>query len=173
MAKFKDTAGHEWDVQMTVQGVKDVRDALELDLLDNAGRRGGVMGELASDPIKVCDVVFVLCRQQAEDAEVTSEDFGHSLGGNALAEATDALIEAYISFFRPHQRKALGKIRDKMGTLETMITREVEARLESGEMEKEMRAELEKGIQAERESRLTGGEKSTDTPASSESTPAP
>ena len=165
MASFKDTAGRDWTVDITVQTLKRIKSALNIDLLDNQGGKG-ILGQMAADPILVCDILYVACQDQAEKAGVSDEDFGSALGGDALQAGIDALLEAFIGFFPNRaQRAALGRAWEKMGKLTEMAIEAVQETLDSGQLEAQMKTEIG--------SQLTGGMKSIGTPASSESTPVP
>jgi hypothetical protein len=91
---FKDNAGREWRLSLNVSAARRVRDELSFDLLDVAES----VKRLASDPILLCDVIFVLCRDQAAERGVVDEDFGRAMAGDAIEAATDALIAEYVDF---------------------------------------------------------------------------
>lgn len=80
---------------------------------------GDIVARLADDPILLCDVLYVLCRQQAEERKITDEDFGRGLAGDALGEATKAMLAELADFFREPQRSAVKEAVAMLGRLET------------------------------------------------------
>ncbi|MEX2091388.1 MAG: hypothetical protein WD971_01860, partial [Pirellulales bacterium] len=60
-----------------------------------------------ADPVTLVDVLYVLILPQAEEKNVTDEQFASALGGDTLTEATTALLEALCDFFQEPQRTFL------------------------------------------------------------------
>ncbi|TWU12857.1 hypothetical protein CA54_16830 [Symmachiella macrocystis] len=139
MSKFTDNAGREWVFTITVDDVRRVRKKLEVDLLDV-----DVFPQLASDPILLADVLFVLCLPQADADGITDEDFGRGLGGDAIDEATEAVLDALVNFSRSAKRATLRKVIDKQKALEARGLEAAETYLASGQAEKEMDAAIKK-----------------------------
>ena len=139
MKTFKDNADRTWDVQINVAAIKRVRDLVDLDLLAAAAGGGAVIQKLAGDPILLCDVVYVLCKLQADERNVSDEEFGRAMAGDAIAEATTAVLEELGSFFpKGQQRDLLAKALRKLDKLEAMVFAATTEKLESDEMEREM-----------------------------------
>jgi len=140
MASFTDNAGRTWTVRIDVGAVKAVRDALDVDLMDVV--EGKLLEQLATDPVLLVDVLYVLCREQAEAQSVTDADFGRAIAGDVIDTAVDAFLEALVGFFPSRRRQLLAKARDKYRALETMILDEAERRLDSDELEQRLRQEM-------------------------------
>ena len=114
MAKFTDNAGREWVIESNVTAFKRVKSLAGVDLCDAVG--GDILQRLASETILLCDVLFAICKPQADERHVTDEDFGRALGGDSLASASSALIEAVVDFSPRHQsREALRLVLAKSG----------------------------------------------------------
>lgn len=103
MATFRDKDGRDWVVTINIGQAKRVRSELGTDILDIGP--GGFLEKMA-DPITICDVLFVLCREQCAKREMSDEDFGAMLVGDTIQAAVDCFIESLISFF-PSQRQML------------------------------------------------------------------
>ena len=93
MRTFKDNAGRTWSLTLNVWTVKKVRDLLAVDLLDlgESGNKPGLLVRLISDPVLLVDVLYVVCKDQADAAGITDEQFGRGIGakeGNAVSPAT-------------------------------------------------------------------------------------
>ena len=154
MRTFADTTGREWKVDVNVGTCKRVKTLLPgTDLLDVAG--GDLLCRLASDPILLCDVLYVVVKPQADAEGVSDEAFGQALGGDALEAATTALLEALSDFFPSAKRRVLQKALVKLRALENRVADAAEARLEGKALERELDALL-----------AGSGASSTDTPES-------
>lgn len=122
MAKFKDNAGREWVVDVNIATLKSVNTELGVDLLDASSNDGEILKRLYFDPMFLADVLFVVCRDQAGRAEVSDEDFGRGLAGDAIDDGHRALLDSLQSFFRnPNQRQAFAKALERMDTLEAKL----------------------------------------------------
>ena len=105
---FKDTEGRTWQVAITVADVKRVRSLLDIDLykLLDDGFKG--LGELVADPVALVDLVYVLCRPEADRRGVSDEDFGRAMAGDCIEDAVDAFLGALTDFFpNPRVRQSL------------------------------------------------------------------
>lgn len=149
MQTFTDTAGQAWNVDINILTVKNVKKYLGIDLLQPKIAMNRIV-----DPIALCDVLYVICRDQAESLGLSDEDFGRRMGGVALREGRDAFLEAYVNFtpdpkgqttIRELIEKAkavsdrmLGVLEKNMGKFDQAIENAVE------EFEKDVRKELGK-----------------------------
>ena len=105
MRQFTDTKERVWDVELNVRQMKRVRDVLGIDLVNviQAGKDGAVatdtLDRVANDPILLVDILWVLCEGQAKAAGVTDDDFGSSLAGDSISDATRAFLDELVDFF--------------------------------------------------------------------------
>lgn len=136
MHSFKDRDERAWNVELNVAQVRRVRDALGVNLLDVGN--GDMLADLAADPIALCDVLWVLCQQQAEAADITDEQFGRALVGDAIAEATDALLEELVDFFPSPRREVLRRVLSKVKEVDKRLQVRTEQLLEGGKLEQLM-----------------------------------
>ena len=124
MRTFQDNAGRTWTVTLNIWAVKKVRDLLGVDLLDLSGsgrtinptsaREGeelpdGLLCRLLADPILLVDVLYVVCKEQADGANVTDEQFGRSMAGDAIDAATRAFLEELADFTPSPRDRARAK----------------------------------------------------------------
>ena len=106
MRTFNDNAGRTWSLTLSVWTVKKVRDLLGVDLLDLGGesatgssdKKPGLLFRLIADPVLLVDVLYVVCRDQADEASVSDEQFGRAMGGDAIDAATKAFLEELADF---------------------------------------------------------------------------
>lgn len=157
MSKFTDNKGLEWTITVNVNTLKRVKSALSVDLLDVAG--GPLLQQIFSDPILLCDVIYVVCQPQADENKITDEQFGERLGGDSIEHATAALLEGLTDFFPRKRRQVLKKAIARCQELEAEILDEAERRIKGPEI----KAEIEKKM-----GRPIFGEPSTSSPESAE-----
>jgi hypothetical protein len=163
MQTFTDSAGRTWNVTVNVGAIKRVRDLLGVDLLDVAN--GDLLARLADDPCLLVDVLFALCKPDADAKGVDDEDFGRGMVGGALDEASAALMKELLDFFPSAQRaKALGRMARKIVEQEAALAQAAEAMKPLIEAARE--------TPATQTADLRPGGSSGDSPASSASTPA-
>ena len=119
MRTFRDNDGRSWDLTLNIYAVKQVRDVLGVDLLDPSGSPKGenaddcLLRKLIADPVLLVDVLYVVCRDQAEKAGVTDEQFGRAMAGDAIDEATRAFLEELADFTpSPRDRARARKVID-------------------------------------------------------------
>ena len=142
MPEFRDTEGRAWRVEINVTTLKRVKVDLGLDLGDEAVA-GTLYAKLVNDPILLCDLLYVVCRDQAEEREIGDEAFGRGLGGVCLDNATAALIEALVNFTpSPQRRRRLEVAIRKTETLMELADQDIVSKLEGDGLEQEMRKRL-------------------------------
>ncbi|AMV29288.1 hypothetical protein VT84_33140 [Gemmata sp. SH-PL17] len=95
---FRDNAGREWVVAIHVHAVEQVE--ARCDVRIGALLRDQLAGlfELLEDPVKFVRVLWVLVEEQATKVALTPEQFGRSLGGDALEAAWQAFVGALADF---------------------------------------------------------------------------
>ena len=122
MHSFKDNSQRDWEVTIHVAAVKRIRALLGIDLYGLVDDGFQSLASLVSDPVRLADVLYCLCKEQADQLGVSDEDFGRGLAGDAITEAADAFVEELIDFFpdaraRAGLRKAIDagrKVRDRV-----------------------------------------------------------
>ena len=148
MRQFTDTKERVWDVELNVRQMKRVRDALGIDLVNviQAGKDGAVatdtLDRVANDPILLVDILWVLCEGQAKAAGVTDDDFGSSLAGDSISDATRAFLDELVDFFPGARRLFLKKAVDLARKYETENAEMLEKALASPEFEERLKTSL-------------------------------
>ncbi|MEM9825091.1 MAG: hypothetical protein AAF958_00805 [Planctomycetota bacterium] len=131
MAKFQDKTGDEWIVDISVFTIEQARTRAAVDL---AKMDGELFEVLETDPVKLANVLFVCCEQQAQQRDVTDVDFGRRLGGKAIAEGTRALLEALVDFF-PNRGAAIMEAQRHFEAIEKQAIERVAERIGDGRMQ--------------------------------------
>ena len=120
MATFTDNKGRAWSVEIDTLAIRRVAsrlDGLRIDRLYDDGARG--MFELTGDPLRLCDLLWVLVEPEAAKRGVTDEEFGRALAGDALDAAAVAFQGALADFFPSQRRTVLAALLAKGQELQT------------------------------------------------------
>ncbi|MCC6427316.1 MAG: hypothetical protein IT435_10910 [Phycisphaerales bacterium] len=163
MRVFKDNAGRQWTVEINVAALKRVRGLTGTDLMQVI--EGTLIEKLIRDPILLCDVVYAICKPEADTRSppVTDEEFGRAMAGDAIEAATTAVLEELVGFCpSPRDRANLGRVLQATTKVMERARDLVEKKLNSGELDRLADRLLE-----------TAGNSSGSAPESSASTPPP
>lgn len=106
MHTFADNLGRMWYVAVNVATIRRVRAALNIDLYQLCDDGMQALGKLVADPVRLADVLYVLCQEDAREKRVSDEDFGRALGGDAIQAAAEALVEELVDFFPDERSRA-------------------------------------------------------------------
>ena len=148
MKTFTDSKGRSWEVELNIRQMKRVRDTLGIDLVNviSASKDGTVstdtLERVANDPILLVDILWVLCEGQAKPAGVTDDDFGSSLAGDSIEEATRAVLDELVDFFPGARRLYLRKAVDLARKYERESADVLKKVLESPEFEDRLKTSL-------------------------------
>jgi len=82
MKTFNDNAGRTWTVAINVECIKRVKTLLSVNLLDAI--EGKLIEQLVSDPVLLCDVIYAICKPEADTKEVSDEEFGRAMASKRL-----------------------------------------------------------------------------------------
>ena len=140
MHTFSDTQGRPWTITLNVDAIRRVRSVLNINLLEAI--EGKLLERLITDPVLLCDILFVVIQPEAISKGISDEDFGRSLGGDVLDVATTALLEELVDFFPSAKRTVFRKALTKLKQLETLAIETATQRLESNELEQQMQAAI-------------------------------
>lgn len=107
MRLFHDDADRQWRLSINVGAVKRCRRVFSeegepFDLLDE-----GLFPKLANDPALLADLLWELV-DKSQHPDVTPEQFGEALGGDAIEGASEAFAEELFDFF-PKGRRDLNR----------------------------------------------------------------
>ena len=163
MRTFKDNAGRQWSVEINVAALKRVRGLTGTDLMQVI--EGTLIEKLIRDPVLLCDVVYAICKPEADTRTppVSDEEFGKAMAGDAIEAATTAVLEELVGFCpSPRDRANLGRVLQATTKVMERARDLVEKKLDSGELDR-----LADRLLA------TAGGSSISAPESSASTPVP
>ena len=137
MAQFTDNAERTWQVALNVDAITQVREATDFDLLlffagDTPTEQ--TILRLQRDPVLLVNVLYLVCKEQADALGVSDRDFGRAMAGDAIAHGTEALLEAVVNFTpnpkdRERLRKARGMVEVWTEKANEVLDRELETAL--------------------------------------------
>ena len=167
MKTFTDNTGRTWTLLVNVATIKRVRALCGVDLnsiieVEDGKPTTKLLERLSTDPVLLVDVLYAVCRPECEQKGVSDEDFGAAMAGDAIEQATSALMDEVIDFFPEAKRLAFRKILSASRRFEEMARKRLAAAMADSGFEDRVVSELE---------RLTG--LSPNAPESSESTLTP
>ena len=148
MRTFKDNAGRTWSVTLNVLQMKRIRAHLGIDLvnvitLDAGGKvKVDLVDRIANDPCLLVDILWVCVEDEAKAAGVTDEEFGRSLAGESIEEATRAFLDELVDFFPGAQRLFLKKAVELSRKFGGEMTEALGKALEDPELERRVEASM-------------------------------
>lgn len=132
MHAFKDDLGRTWEVEINLSAIQRVRAHTGLDLLSLVEDDAAPLVGLLTQYLRLYDVVYALCKAQADAASVSYDDFGRGWRGDAIDRAIDAFHGEFADFFpQPQIRAGLKRMREARGKLNARATALGMARLEA------------------------------------------
>lgn len=127
---FRDDAGRDWTIRLSVQAADDVLEQTQVDLLRTDNETSQLTG-LLFDPRKLSAVLWALCRKQAEAKDINQTQFREGLEADGLTKGWEAICNAVVFFIRrqsPKMGEAVEKIIEaqlkviETGTIEILKT---------------------------------------------------
>ena len=133
MHTFTDNSGRVWTLSVNVAAMKRVRALCGVDLAsivevdENDRPSFKLLEQLSSDPILLVDVLFAVCKPEADARNINDEDFAASILGDVITAATDALLEDIIDFFPEPKRRMLNRLLTLTRRFEKEMTKQAES----------------------------------------------
>ena len=111
MKAFNDSKGNPWLIDITVSALRRIKALADMDLGDfTAIVSGDLLKRLAADPVLLADVLYAALMPEAEKRGMTKDDFCDLIRGDAIEDATRALLESLADFFPKAQGAVLRQI---------------------------------------------------------------
>ena len=137
---FIDNAGRTWTVAINVDAIKRVKSLLSVNLLDAV--EGKLIEQFITDPILLCDVLYVLCKPEADARAVSDEDFGRAMAGDAIDAGTTCLLEELVDFFPSGKRRLLAKALSKLRMYQAKAVELANKRLDDPALDRQLESLL-------------------------------
>ena len=139
---FTDNQGDNWLVFIDSYTARAARKELGYNLLATFSEER--LLELVDDPAMVVDLVYLACREQCQQRGVSDRDFGRRLIGDAVDDATGALLRALADFFPTAKRQVLRKVLARAEEFQKNETRSLEEALATGEIDRAIEAGMQR-----------------------------
>lgn len=143
MHSFVDKNGRSWAVVVNIAAVKRVRalcsglNILELISVDENGKTdSSTLDKLSNDPVLLVDTLYAVCKPEADANNITDEQFGEAMNGDAIERATRAFLDEMVDFFPETKRLVLRKVLDATRRFEEETTKKIQAFVESGSFDR-------------------------------------
>lgn len=171
MPNFRDNKDREWELFIDAPAAMKLRNDCDPKFLLNDGADDNTYTRLATDPVLLCRVVYLLCDKQRKQREVTDEDFYREVLGKAIDLATEAMLEAIVNFTPARTREILLAVA-KFTELQAESVKMVLLKISDPAIRDKFIKELAGKLDIETLGTLTPSPNATDSPDSSESTQA-
>ena len=107
---FTDTEGRKWSPRISLYTAGRMKRQCSVSLEDIDS-----INEAIQDPMTRLDLLFLTIEDEAIRRNVSSEDFGKSLSGDSVKDATEALLYGIADFFEdPKKRTAFTSLIEAM-----------------------------------------------------------
>jgi len=138
MHSFKDNQDRQWELNLTIGSVRRVKGLLDINLLEPEAGEPPLLTRLGTDEMLLVDVIFCLCKPQADENNISDEQFGEGLGGEAILAAQQAFYDELVDFFRKRGRTDRATAVMKQAKVIRMAVEKVTTIVESLDLESEM-----------------------------------
>lgn len=139
MPTFYDREQTAWIIVLDFGLLRRIKRELSVDLLRVVDDPQS-LEQLGENIETLVNVVWLCVETQAEKMNLTDEDFGSRLDGEAIDQATRALLEALVDFFPSNRRPILRKLIEKTTAIETATLAAINQAIDDGAIEKAMAA---------------------------------
>lgn len=150
MKTFIDNAERTWSLSVNVAAIKRVRAFCDINLLDiitldsENKPDAGLLERLSSDPVLLVDVLYAVCKPEADARNVSDEAFGQAMSGDSIELATRALLEEIVDFFPQGKRRVFQKVLTATRRFEEATAKKLQELMDSGEIDRALDNELRK-----------------------------
>lgn len=156
MREFRDNEGRPWMVAITVASAERVRGLVTVDVTEDVEQPDGTVKRqtrqapfdlidttniaqtlqvLRSQYGKVGEVLYAICRKQADDKKIDRESFLDGLKGDAIEAGVKAIEEELVDFFPPRLRTMVGLLASRMTELADDLAAKAERGLREATVE--------------------------------------
>lgn len=113
--EFVDQAKRVWTITMNLDAMKRVRDLVKVDLLSII--EGKLIDQLTADPIMLCDVLYAVCKPEADARGVSESDFKGTITGDTIDHGSWSLLDTIVDFFSAASNQVWREARPKQDAI--------------------------------------------------------
>jgi len=137
-ATWTDSKGQVWSMAINVHAIQRARNLVGVNLIDVFD--GKLFVQLSDDPVLLVNTIYAVCKPQADERNVTDEQFGELLVGDAIDEATDTLVQGVLDFFPTGRREVLKRLWEKTSKARSAATTLATNKLDSSRIDEALEA---------------------------------
>jgi hypothetical protein len=170
IGSFADKSGTQWSPEINVVTIKRVRELLDINLLELVMPESK-LPERLNDPCLLVDVLYALCKDEADGRSINDVDFGASMTPDGIEDAWSIVLQGIVNFSPRGLRPAYQRVLETAKKYRQTQTQKVTELLESPEFETMLTNEMERRLSTPESVPISISGDATNSPASSESTP--
>jgi len=107
-AIWTDAENRSWSTAISVNAIRRVKELVGVNLLEVFD--GEMLARLADDPVLLVNTLYAVCKPQADERNVSDEQFGELLVGDTIELAAAALVRGIADFFPKDRRAVLDRL---------------------------------------------------------------
>jgi hypothetical protein len=131
MKTFTDADGREWKLRLTLGVIEDVRDTLDVDLLQPEDGDPPLLTRLGTDERLMAEVICCILADQFEANKVDAKSIKRAFDGTTLLAAQTAFYDELVLFFqnrgRPDRAAAAAKQKELIEVAVAKINEKINA----------------------------------------------
>jgi len=128
MAAFTDVQGRAWEVAVNYGAMRRVRESLSVNLMEVVG--GELLQRITSDPVLLIDILYWVLKPQADERNISINDFAEIFDGDTVYNASMALRDSIINFFPKDKRAAAKRMVERVDRIADEMWQKMERELD-------------------------------------------
>lgn len=148
MPSFTDSKQREWEIRFDAPAIIRIREKIDdpkFMVIATHEDLQKLFEEIQSDPVLLCLIIYEVCKQQRDSAEVNEETFYLEVLGDSIDPATVALEEAIVSFTHRRLRGSMKVFAEQEKTQAEAIERALR-KINDPNLKQELMAKLDAQI---------------------------
>jgi hypothetical protein len=171
VSSWKDRDDRTWSTSISVTTIARVKEATGVNLLDIV--EGKLLPQFLDDPLLLVEVLYVISKSQVDERNVSQDAFGDLFIGDVTVDAVNALVQGLLDFFPSGRREMIQRLWQATERAQNEAVKMATSKLNSPLVEQALTGAIKKASDEIDQQLKQFGDTSTNSPASSESTPAP
>ena len=171
MHSFRDTKNREWKIDINCDVIESVLAETQTNLLDLLDKDSQLLTELTTFPPLVCKLVAATIREQLVEAKIDDKEFRRAMNGDALSEASDALLDELVLFCPKHSRNLRAAVLEKHREVQAAATDLAMAKIDDPTIKERMIAAMDRRIERDLREALANLEDAPDPASAPASSP--
>ena len=145
MAKFRDAENRAWEPEVNVVTISRVRSSLGINLLELL-LPNNTLADKLNDPCLLVDIIYLLCKDQADAIGVDDISFGRSMLPDGIEDAWEGVLEGIVSFSPRGLRPAHQRVLDKAKKYQEAAAKQIVEMIAAPEFDARLDKEMSKRL---------------------------